>query len=88
MIRDLLLRQWDPIGINEVPEAADEYDSYIGGVYDLLEQGASEADIANHLRAIEVDRMEMVDAGRNPFMPDAKRQAVACSLAALRRHFR
>jgi hypothetical protein len=31
-IHDILLRDWDPIGINDVPEARDEYDSYIGGL--------------------------------------------------------
>ncbi len=24
----------EPLGANDVPEAADEYDSYIGGIYD------------------------------------------------------
>jgi hypothetical protein len=34
-IREILLRDWDPIGVNDVPEAQDEYDSYVGGVYRL-----------------------------------------------------
>ena len=41
-IRAIFMAEWDPIGFNDVPEASDEYDSYIGGVYQLLEQGASE----------------------------------------------
>jgi hypothetical protein len=32
-IRLVLLRDWDPIGVQDVPEAQDEYDSYVGGVY-------------------------------------------------------
>lgn len=41
-IRAILMAKWDPIGVSEVPEAADEYDSYIGGVYELLAEGAPE----------------------------------------------
>ena len=37
-IRGILMGEWDPIGVNDVA-AADEYDSYINGIYDLLEQG-------------------------------------------------
>jgi len=34
--REVLMREWDPIGVSDIPEAADEYDSYIGEVYGLL----------------------------------------------------
>ena len=37
------MEEWDPIGVSDTPEAADEYDGYIGGIYELLERGASEA---------------------------------------------
>jgi hypothetical protein len=49
----VLLRDWDPIGVKDVPEAQDEYDSYIGGVYRLLANGASAVQIAEHLASIE-----------------------------------
>ena len=74
-IRRVLMAEWDPIGISDIPEAADEYDSYIGGVYELLERGVSEANIRDYLRNIEVDRMEMVDASRRRLLPEAKRNA-------------
>jgi hypothetical protein len=35
-IREVLMQEWDPIGIADIPEAADEYDSYIGEVYGVL----------------------------------------------------
>src|SRR5947209_19773401 len=35
-IREVLLREWDPIGVAEMPGAADEYDSYISQVHGLL----------------------------------------------------
>jgi hypothetical protein len=54
-IRTVLMSKWDPIGVNEVPKAADEYDSYIGGVYELLERGASEESIRAYLRNIEIE---------------------------------
>lgn len=56
-IRDVLLREWDPIGIVDVPEAQDEYDSYVGGVYRLLASGASQDQLVEHLRQIEIAQM-------------------------------
>ena len=56
-IRQVLLRDWDPIGVSDVPEAEDEYDSYVGGVYRLLASGASEDEIVEHLYRIEYDAM-------------------------------
>ena len=32
-IQKILLREWDPIGIQDIPEAQDEYDSYIPFIY-------------------------------------------------------
>jgi hypothetical protein len=44
-IRRILMAEWDPIGVCDIPDAALEYDGYIGGVYELLERGASAAHI-------------------------------------------
>ncbi len=82
-IRRILMDEWDPIGVSDTPEAADEYDLYIGGVYELLERGASEANIYAYLRATEVDRMEMVDNSGQPLLAEAKRSAAASSLNRL-----
>jgi hypothetical protein len=82
------MAKWDPIGVNEVPEAADEYDSYIGGVYELLVEGAPEEKIGLYLRQIEIDQMEMVNAWREPLLPDAKRDAAAASLKDLSRYLK
>jgi hypothetical protein len=55
-IRSVLNTDWDPIGV--VGDGInDEYDSYIGRIYSLLLSSASEQAIAEHLRAIELDRM-------------------------------
>ena len=52
-IRQVLLHQWDPIGVSDIPEAQDEYDSYVGGIYRLLASGASEHQIIERLYNIE-----------------------------------
>ncbi len=65
-IRLILLVDWDPIGVLGHPKAMDEYDSYAVGVYDLLSSDASEQELVDHLRRIEVERMGV---GSNPDMP-------------------
>ena len=40
---------WDPIGVADVPECADEYDCCLGGVYELLTSDAGDDQIANYL---------------------------------------
>jgi hypothetical protein len=64
-IRRVLMAEWDPIGVKDVPEASDEYDGYIGGIYRLLHDGASDERIAEHLSQIETEAMGLpsVDPG-------------------------
>ena len=52
-IRDVLVHDWDPVGVGGVPEARDEYDSYVGDVYRLLVSGAGPSQVAEHLARIE-----------------------------------
>ncbi len=49
--REILMREWDPIGIAGIPDAADEYDGYISEVIGLLQRGAGVAELAAHLDA-------------------------------------
>jgi hypothetical protein len=57
-IRDLLMREWDPIGVSEIPGAEDEYDSYIGKVYAMLmDQRANAEEIAAYLFNVAVSGM-------------------------------
>ena len=56
-IREVLMSHWDPIGVHDVPEAQDEYDSYIGPLYTLIEKGASDKNIAEKLLSIELGDM-------------------------------
>ena len=55
----ILMQEWDPIGVNDVPEASDEYDGYIGDVYALIERGATESEISNYLHCVELRQMEL-----------------------------
>jgi hypothetical protein len=58
-IRQVLLHDWDPIGVADEPQAQDEYDSYVGAIYRLLASRASEQEIADHLGKIETEGMEL-----------------------------
>lgn len=57
------MRDWDPIGGAKVPEAQDEYDSYVGPVYRLLVSGASDADLIEYLYSTETDTMGLTRLG-------------------------
>jgi hypothetical protein len=72
-IRQLLLRDWDPIGVADEPQAQGEYDSYVGAVYRLLASGASEREIADYLWKIETDGMELSSPDPSALLPVARR---------------
>jgi hypothetical protein len=44
-VREILMRDWDPIGVVGIPEAADEYDVYADKAYKMLmdERATAEA---------------------------------------------
>ena len=48
-IRRVLLGTWDPIGIRNEPNAQDEYDGYIGEIFDLLVRRAPDSAILDYL---------------------------------------
>ena len=52
-MRQILLEEWDSIGVRDEPMAQDEYDSYLGGLYDLLSRDAPDLQIAEHLNQLE-----------------------------------
>jgi hypothetical protein len=63
-----------PIGIRDEPNAQDEYDVYLGNVYELLAGGAPDERIAQYLLKVVKERMEL------PARPDD----MAATVAALR----
>ena len=64
LIREALMRDWDPIGVADIPEAADEYDSYIGSVYRILAGSRSEDELVEFLRHTEIETMGLGGASR------------------------
>lgn len=59
-IRQILYRDWDPIGVcGAAPE--DEYDSYIGGVYRILATSRSEQALIEFLSKVESDLLASSD---------------------------
>ncbi len=78
------MSKWDPIGVGDTPEAADEYDSYINGVLRLLMEDAGADRIAKYLKDIEVDRMGLTNLQRKPLLPDAIRTEAVEALLELR----
>jgi hypothetical protein len=56
-IRQVLISDWDPIGIGDEKGLADEYDAYVAPVYRILVGARSEKDLIEQLRQIEVDEI-------------------------------
>jgi hypothetical protein len=83
-IRRTLMSKWDPIGVSDTPEAADEYDMYINGIYNLLKNAATDEDMTAHLRMIETERMGLTDASGNPLFPIEVCEAAVAALQDLR----
>lgn len=52
-LRAILLRDWDPLSIGENPHLADEYDSYIPGLLDLIDKDCASAQLERYLLDIE-----------------------------------
>jgi len=71
-IRTILLREWDPIGVRDVPEAQDEYDSYAMPLYSFLRQRPSEDAVVGHLYRLETENMGLTRINRHHLKPVAK----------------
>jgi hypothetical protein len=48
-VREVLLREWDPIGVGHNPECRDEYDRYARTLCRYLKEGADEYRLAAYL---------------------------------------
>ncbi len=56
-IHRILLEEWDPIGVRNIPEAQDEYDSYISDIYNMLIARKSEYEIFKYIWWLETEHM-------------------------------
>lgn len=53
----MLLKEWDPIGVQDVEEAEDEYDAYADEVWRKLLKEIATEDIAAYLHRTATDHM-------------------------------
>jgi hypothetical protein len=61
-VRKLFWREWDPIGVNRMSGAQDEYDTYADRAYVMLiDEGRSPQEIATYLHGIVTQDMGMTD---------------------------
>lgn len=75
-IWELLMREWDPIGVREEPAARDEYDDYVPQVARLIRSKEPPDKLAKYLLSVETVNMGLPgDADRA--------RSVATRLAAL-----
>jgi len=54
-LRRVLMESWDPIGVADVPEAADECDSYVLVLGGKLKGGASVDEVAAYLAFVRTE---------------------------------
>jgi hypothetical protein len=51
-VKDILFREWDPIGVNDHPQWIDDYDRYAPNICQMLRAGADEYKLTAHLRQL------------------------------------
>lgn len=56
-IREVLLREWDPIGVVDEPEAQDEHDVYFHEIHGMLIRHEPRHKLIDHLWWIETEHM-------------------------------
>lgn len=59
-IRSLLFCEWDPCGVNQNADCANEYDEYLPAIYRLASERRSIEEIAAQLNFIESSYISMV----------------------------
>jgi hypothetical protein len=59
-IKNILLNEWDPIGVSDVPEAQDEYDSYVPGIHKMLISRSTAQEVFEYLWQIETQHMGLL----------------------------
>ena len=56
-VRRILVADWDPIGVGDVPQARDEYDEYLPPLLGMLASGTSVRKLSSYLLKIERDSL-------------------------------
>jgi hypothetical protein len=76
-IRNVLLREWDPIGVADEPNAQDEYDGYVHEIHGMLVRHEPRPTLVDHLWWVENRHMGL-------FGDRTRTEAVADRLIGLR----
>jgi hypothetical protein len=74
-IRDILLDDWDPIGVKDIPEAQHEYDSYIGQIYREIADHSGSYPIVQLLARVESEQMGLGERPPMTLEPVAQKLA-------------
>jgi len=56
-VRHSLMKEWDPIGVDGIEDAADEYDNYVGPLCDLITKRVPENEIFDYLWWLETEQI-------------------------------
>ena len=84
LVREVLMRHWDPIGVRDVPTAQGEYDFYVGPIAVMvLDEPVTRDKIAAYLFAMTTERIDL----KRPGLEERCNEA-ADALLALRPKFR
>jgi hypothetical protein len=61
LIREILMRDWDPIGVRDIPGSRKgEYDAYINNVYTLVvDEHAPQEKISAYLQEVQTQMMHL-----------------------------
>ena len=59
-IKTVLLNAWDPIGVPDVPEAQDEYDSYVPAIHKMLISRSTTQEVSEYLWELETQHMGLL----------------------------
>jgi hypothetical protein len=57
LVREVLLHQWDPIGVAKIPAAHDEYDRYARRICERIKRGDDVRKLATYLLDLEMRSM-------------------------------
>ena len=73
-----LRADWDPIGRGQMEDLpADEYESYAPSVVGLIERGANDAELADHLASIESEQMGLTTSSQERLIDVARKIRLA-----------
>jgi len=72
-IRQVLFRDWDPIGVKDNPNLQDEYDAYVASVYRILAGSRSKQELVDCLFRLEGESIGLQCDSPERLRPVARR---------------